>query len=255
MKDLSYGPTQLVRSNYYSNFSFGLATFSSSGDNVVQTKGGFHSCREGLISKTSSHLDTINTDKAHMLLKWDAGSSDALEQKIMTKNNLNNQKWIEKGVNLLHFYERMAGWPLTKIYKVKTNFDDSVKLYYFLSSRRWIKAPYLMSLYILLIRIGKFDYFEDFKTYDDLIKIVGKINRSNSPDERYIVDTFKYWKTIVKNYPELFRKRKIEYYWSTERLNTDGYVGYEGIAYLSSGSSNNIELHGKFMELHKKGGK
>ncbi|TET59659.1 MAG: hypothetical protein E3J47_08225 [Candidatus Stahlbacteria bacterium] len=250
MKNLSYGPSKLTPSNY-SSFSFGLATFSSPENNVVEAKKGFHSCREGLLSSISSDLDTINTDKAHMLLKWDASAGD---QSVVTANKLLNQKWIEKGVNLLHFYEKMAGWPLTKIYEVKTG-KDSIKVYYFLSSRRWIKAPYLISLYILLIRIGKLDHFENFKTYDDLVKITNKISASSLKpgDERYIADTFKYWKTIVKNYAELFRKRKIEYYWSTERLTTDSYVGYEGIAYLSKGDTHNSKLYEKFMALHKEG--
>jgi hypothetical protein len=193
-----------------------------------------------------------------MLLNWCAGSAAALPEEVIARNNLRNQKWIENSVRLLHLYERIAGWPLTKTYKVKTD-KDNIKLYYFLSSRRWIKAPYLMSLYILLIRIGKLEYLDDFKTYDDLTEIVNKLSAGKQAqqagcdnDERYITNTFPYWKTIAENYGELFRKKKIEYYWSKERLTTDSYVGYEGIDYLSSGNTHNSTLYKRFMELHKK---
>lgn len=248
MKDLSYGPSILNQPSY-SGFSFGLADVN---EKEVEAFGGFHTCREGLLSKISSDTDNINTDKAYMLLKWEAGSKNALEAEDITKNNLSNQKWIETSLKLLHLYEKIAGWPLTKMYRVKTDNGDNTKLYYCISSRRWIKAPYLMSLYVLLVRIGRFDYLYNFKTEENLAEIVSKLSiGNNSTDERYIKETFQYWRTIVTKYGDLFRKKKIEYYWSKERLTEDAYVGYEGISYLSSGSTYNKTLYDKFIKLHK----
>lgn len=255
MKNLSYGPSQLNVPSY-AGFQFGLANINGK---EIDASGGFHTCREGLLSKISDSLNHLNTDKAHMLLKWEAGSTKALETKDLTKNDLDNQKWIETSLRLLHLYEKMAGWPLTKMYRVKTDNGDNTKLYYCISSRRWIKAPYLISLYILLVRIGRFKYLHGFKTEENLADIIGKLNNgklgSNSSDEIYMRDTFQYWRTIVTKYADLFRKKKIEYYWSKERLTEDAYIGYEGIAYLSSGSTHNKTLHSKFMKLHKEKGK
>ena len=255
MEDFSYGPDKINLPSY-NGFSFGIAKFDANDGKLISQHGGFHGCREGLIGTISSELASIKTDKTHMLFKWDSGSNKEEEK---NKSILANKKWAEKSIKLLHIYEKIAGWPLTKPYKVKTDNGEKTLLYYFLGSRRWVKAPYLLSLYILLVRLCKLENFDDFKTHDDLIKIVENIsergNRNVSMDERHALDTIPYWKTIIEYYSDLFRKKKIEYYWSRERLLTGRNVSYEGITCLSNGNTSNETLYKKFMEFHKKGGK
>ena len=256
MKDFSYGPNKLGVS-IYQGLTFGLAKLN---EDKVEVVDNFYSCRDGLLGRIHTNIihtniEKIKTDKTHMLLQWCAGSPAQLSKAQITENNLKNQKWIENSIKFLHLYEKLAGWPLTKTHRVKTDNDDATKLYYFLSSRRWIKAPYLISLYVLLIRIGRFDYFDKFKTYKDLTSVVDKLSKTTGPttDERYIIETFKYWKTIATCYPDLFRKKKIEYYWSNGNLSSDSYIGYEGISYLSGGTTRNKTLYDKFMKLHNEG--
>jgi hypothetical protein len=252
MKGLSYGPGDITPASYY-GFSFGTAVFSENKE--VKTHSGFHTCRESLIGQVSDNLDSLKTDKTHVLLRWDSGAGD---EKKQAANALRNQKWIEKSIKLLHIYEKIAGWPLTKPYKIKTENGDSTKLYYFLSSRRWIKAPYLLSLYLLLIRLCKLDHIDGFKTHNDFTKIIEKISIRDhpqiTPDERHVIDTFRYWETLITHYADLFRKRKIEYYWSTDRLERDNSVSYEGITNLSKGYTANKALYDKLIEFHKKEG-
>lgn len=253
MKDLLYGPTKLSASNYY-GFYFGVATLPK--NNEIEIYNRFHTCREGLIGEIYKNLDKINTDKTHMLLKWDSGATDDQKQ---VDNDLANQRWIEDSIKLLHIYESIAKWPLTKPYRVKTENGDRTKLYYFLSSRRWIKAPYLMSLYVLMIRLCRNELFTDFKTHDDLIKIGKTVSNKGkayiSNDERHFIDTFKYWTTFITHYADLCRQRKIEYYWSPERLAPDNSVSYEGITNLSKGYTTNKDLYNKLVAFHKEEGR
>ena len=256
MEDFSYGPDKINLPSY-NGFSFGIVKFDAKDDKLISNYKGFHGCREGLIGTISSNLANIETDKTHMLFRWDSGID---KEGKKNESILANKKWAEKSIKLLHIYEKIAGWPLTKPYKVKTDNGERTLLYYFLGSRRWVKAPYLLSLYILLVRLCKLENFDNFKTHDDLIKIVEDISKrgksSNiSMDERHALDTIPYWKTIIGYYSDLFRKKKIEYYWSTDRLSTDSYVSYEGITCLSVGNTNNRTLYKEFMEFHKKGGK
>lgn len=251
----------LPAASSYFSFSFGMAP--TPGKEKVVTVTNFHSCREGLISDIRTLItgqgNRMSTDKMRMIFKWN------LSEKNITHDTAEHREWLNRGLNILHAYERLAGWPLTKVFEMNTG-RNFIKAYYFLSSRRWIKASYLVSLYVLMVRLGKNSALTGFKNSAEFEKLAnGLINKYStasggwkqtpagfSGDTGWLKSTLPYWGTILKGYPEMFRKMKITHYWSEDRLSENYGHAAEGIAYLCKGDTSYKSARKKLLELSKK---
>jgi len=235
----------------YFGFSFGSA--KEPVDNRVGLVNSTHTCREGLMSNMrtrilgkSSHSQP--TDKTRMLFFWKASrSQNAADLKLI-------DGWVKRSVVVIQTFDRLAGWPITRVQKVNCG-QDYIKAFYFRSSRRWMKSSYLISLYVLLVRMCKDERISDFKNFNGLIDIVGKYANADikdrlKMDQTYVKSSYPYWEAIMKGYPRLFRKRKMEYYWDTQRLNgNEG--GYEGIQYLVGGDTKYKEVRAELLTIKK----
>lgn len=255
------GGVNLPSASSYFSFSFGIAP--APGKDAITPLGSYHSCREGLISDVRSHITgsgkKMLTDKMRMIFKWH------LSDKNLTRDNAEHREWLNRGLNILHAYEKLAGWPLTKVFEMHTD-RDFIKAYYFLSSRRWIKASYLVSLYVLMVRLGKNSALTGFKNSAGFEKLVnGLIEKysktdggwkqtptSFNSDVGWLKSTLPYWGVILKGYSEMFRKMKITHYWSEQRLTNEHGQSAEGIDYLCGGSTSYKEARKKLLELSKK---
>jgi hypothetical protein len=61
---------------------------------------------------------------------------------------------IKSSEAVLNKIETSLGWPLTRTYPVeKMGGDMGLTLSYLTASRRWMKAQYLLSLYLLIVRV------------------------------------------------------------------------------------------------------
>lgn len=247
----------------YFNFAFALG-HAPDDKGKVEAALGFHTCREGLVGNMRDSImgnssTAIKTDKMRMLFRWTLG-------KNRTHDEAEHREWLNRGLSVLHAYERFAGWPLTKVYSLDCGKKfDYVKTYYFLSSRRWIKASYLVSLYILMVRLGRNSDLSGFKGAAGFEKLANglmnkytaanggwnKLPASFNSDVGWLRLTLPYWGVVLKGYPEMFRKMKVTHYWSHDRINDSGGAS-EGIAYLCDGSTNYKTARKKLLELSKK---
>lgn len=219
----------------YSGFYFGAVHEPK--NNTIDNYKNIVSCRDGLgaVMRTGIIEGDLQTDKLRILFVWD---------KIT-----NPDQWAQRGLSVIHIMEKLAGWPLTRAMAVEVG-RNNVYSVYCRASRRWLKSPYLTTLYILLMRMSRDENISGFKTFDDMEKILLSISRFNS-DDNNIRNTLPYWKALMVGYPEIFEKRKITYYWSLDRLNT-GTNGYgEGILRLCDGSTQFKEAHEALMKVHK----
>jgi len=242
--------TALGKSSDYFGFNFACAQEPK--DGKIKLVHSYHGCREGLMSSMRSRImgkASIEqpTDKMRIIFRWSASDRN-IKTDLKTIDG-----WVKRSVPVLQAFDRLAGWPLTRVYKIETGQGDWLKAYYFHSSRRWMKSSYLVSLYTLLVRMCKDAGIVGFKDFDGLVKVVGKITKSRNliTDNSYVKDSMPYWKAIMTGYPELFRKRKLPYYWDTGRLSGDSLGGAEGVQYLVKGDTKYTEIRKKLLEIKK----
>jgi len=232
----------------YSGFNFGAAQEPK--DGKIKLVSGTHTCREGLFhnmrSRINQSTDNQPTDRMRMIFRWYAGQANRASEIARS------EEWALRSVSVLRAFDQCAGWPLTRVYKLDVGSNSAwLGAYYYWSSRRWMKASYLVSLYVLLVRMCKDERITGFKNMDDLVKLMAKIQKSGTNlknDHNYVMTSVPYWKAIMKGYPKLFRKRKMPYYWDTSRIG-GGSGGSEGIQYLCNGDTSYTEVREELLKI------
>jgi hypothetical protein len=232
----------------YHGFSFGCATEPK--DGKIGLISGYHSCREGLMTRMRSRITGASTqpnDKMRMIFRFCAGNDNK------AAHIKESEDWALRAVPVIQAFDKLAGWPLTRAYKIETRHDSWLRAYYFYSSRRWMKSSYLVSMYVMLMRMCKDTRIKGFKDFNGLVKVVQKCIDSGTNlkmDHSYVKASLPYWEAIMKGYPRLFRQYKLPYYWDTSRLNGGG-ANSEGLQYLVAGNTSYKVIREELVKIKK----
>ena len=230
----------------YFGFSFGCAREPV--DGKIELVNSTHTCREGLMANMRTRITGASTaqptDKTRMIFFWKASNVNKIKDQELIDG------WINRAIPIIQAFDRLAGWPITRVYKVDCG-QDYVNAYYFHSSRRWMKSSYLISLYVMLVRMCKDKRITGFKDFKGLVKLMETLT-VKAPflvvDQAYVEASFPYWEAIMRGYPRLFRRRKIQYYWDTTRLG-ESAGSYEGLQYLVKGDTRYKEVRNELLVI------
>jgi hypothetical protein len=201
---------------------------------------GWHSCREtftGEICKfVSLKVPHIWTPKRDLDFKKTQVAVVRRHKKTdFVKNTKSDLKWMRCSARMLNVFEKSQGWSLTHVGMCDDpNIEnDSINVFTFNSSPKWMHAPQLLSIYLLIIRLGRFyEEFSKFKSVDDLenmYKIFSKDrDKRTMTDPAWFIETWKYWMLVLNNHNILFFGKSLK---ENYRSNN----GESGIKYLIRG--------------------
>lgn len=205
----------------------------------------FSSCREVLIAELSC------------LFRHSIYSPEGITKKDLMKTRLlvgikltwpvkyivrkEHHRAMLRALRLVNHFEKIAKWPLTKLFKVCENdIENDEILYLFVADKRWLRAPYIMSMYMLLIRLGRWKQFGKFRSHAGFIKECNEISKKIVPDAALYNDTVKEYdiqfilpnvymrlKPLMKHFSKIFAKVSTESYYTTacEDLYDGGGIG------------------------------
>ncbi|TET59663.1 MAG: hypothetical protein E3J47_08245 [Candidatus Stahlbacteria bacterium] len=227
-------------------------------DNNLNVAGGrFTGCRETFCAnirhkhngtRSGEGFSEINTNRLYVLITFGGRTSDTGLLDKMTRS-----------LKLVNSFERYHKWPLSKI-KPANDKRKSVDIpsVLFIANRKWGVSPYLVSLYTLLIRLGKYPWLTDtivneadHKTIVAKLKKVCSAKRNTFNDAMHIHKSINMANILISNYDELFKGKSKRYHWSTGKLNSSLYYN-EGISLLAADQSKYKKLQKKCLELKKK---
>lgn len=128
-------------------------------------------CRETLINYVrdcftwKKHSVDRNTMRLLILFK-----NKARPTKRTTEKN------VSRGLKIINFFEGEMGWSKSKLFKVESeNIPIDCFIYLFHGPKQWMANPYIISLYTLFVRMGKYNVFDNFSTYKQFIKMSDKL--------------------------------------------------------------------------------
>lgn len=227
------GPYQFSNEGAYAAF-YSAPTHEPKNDVLELMSNSVYGCRDGMSKALRDCIigGSIETDKNRHIFVWHHPN---MHEKSVRKDH---EKWAERGVAVMHAMEKLAGWPLTRPRVVKMPKNHQFGLYC-RSSRRWLKTPYYVTLYILLMRMCGDPRITGFKTFNELEILMTKLSKTGGfkRDDNHVRGTYMYWRAMMVGYPEIFEKKKITHYWNTDRLNA-GSNGYgEGVLKFCSGGT------------------
>lgn len=229
---------------------------------TYQISSGFRTCRDyflGLTIKAAQGkiFACMSTDKARILFVQKGYHSFVLDtmtekeaEKCIRESTEKHKKVIENGRNILHIMEDAAGWPRTTFYEMipvaKRKYPSTTAIMA-VGSKRWIKTPYSLSLFILLIRSGRMEELQDVENYEDLVSRCIRIKKKHedvnrrefSSDRARIAESCLHWLFFMKNQARIFKGlRNVEGikigtsgYYGISSFLTQGIEAYEGVGY------------------------
>lgn len=161
-------------------------------------------------------------------------------------------EWVKRGKKILNVFEKHMGWSLSKMYAVDWEKNDGLatKLYVVSASAKWLRAPQLLSLHLLLLRCGKFKQFDALKTLDDLPSVASALRRGrqNSSDANRVKSDQASWRKIADNVDYLFFSRKMKTLFTQNE-------GHHGIQALVRNQGGDVETRRRFKEIKQGKGK
>lgn len=170
------------------------------------------------------------------------------------------QKQMEASQKILNTIESHYGWPLTKMHKVELYGDQAKgnpgnEFYYVRATKRWIKAPSMLSLYLLLFRIGciekKHKFSKNITSFTSLFNTLNNLTKKDSGREvAYYREHGKHWRIVLDNYQKLFGRYTMGKMYTPTKGD---YYFSEGINTLCDGDSRDKTLNKAFGELLMKG--
>lgn len=233
----SYNPAMALYENEGIKFSW-LAEGKTK-DELSQITG-WHSCREtftGEICKfVSLNVPRIWAPKRDLnFRKTRIAVARRHKKENYTKNTKSDLKWMRCSARILNVFERSQGWPLTHVSMCDDHnlIEKSINVFIFSSSAKWLRAPQILSIYLLIVRLGKFfKEFSEFKNVADIEKIRDIFRNDKEkrvlPDPTWFINTCKYWMILLNNHNVLFFNKSVE---ENYRNNNGEY----GINYLIKG--------------------
>jgi hypothetical protein len=191
---------------------------------------GWHGCRETFSNEIRRKLG-VNYSSGHnpdMTFKYlrilVLGKSEKGASKAKFNKGLANQnKWMKEGVRMVNILERKLGWSLTRLYKVEDKTlsgkflsNEKIYIHALAGSAKWMRAPQLLSLYLLFIRLGRFhENTGVFTKFSDLSKLVNSLKNvpgregQGARDVDYLKRIEKYLEAILDNRQALFFNRTL----------------------------------------------
>ena len=106
-------------------------------------------------------------------------------------------------------------------------------------------------MYVLLVRMCGDPWWGKFKNFEAMKKAYKERKPGSrfSHDTGYIRQSFPYWEAIIRGYPQLFEKKKLEHYWSYELIGSTGSNLGEGIDKLTRNDSSYAGLYDELKQL------
>lgn len=208
-------------------------------------------CRESICEYVRQQLRSVRSydidlTKLRMIIYRKVRLGKSQDPKIFL-----NQ--VATGLTMLNAIEKNYGWPLTRVYPTKNdqNISPNCMFYYIVASRRWIKAPVMLSLFTLLFRIAKnetkFKFGHRIKTMKSMFTVLDELaQKSGDANIKYYEKHGDRWELILNNYKSLFGARNISDLYFP---NNSGYFFTEGINELCDESSQDPVLNKQFQKI------
>lgn len=180
-------------------------------------------------------------------------------RKMYDKNRFDR---VQSCINLLNVIERYYGWEESDAYNIKhvSKKIETDKLHnmYIIGTKKWMKSIHMISLLILILRVGSCYNFSQIANFKDLIKEIqkdpDKIFSKSTSERKYMVDDWekltrilpKYTNIIMGDYNNLFKGFSFKYLY-----NDTLYINQEGISSLCDNTTEYTRLGNRLNFLYK----
>jgi hypothetical protein len=168
-------------------------------------------------------------------------------------------KWdakMDSALKIINHYEKMAGVKNSRVIRI---IGTDKTLWLFTGPAMWLKAPYLISMYTMLIRLG--DKMLEFNDNEELRAALKKQSEtfnhekpSNDNDSNYLGACWDKLDLIIRN-RELLFGAKTNHIYTKADIDISRFHNRSGIHSLCSYNTLDPKLHKELRTLHAEASK
>ena len=240
----------------YASWCYNFAACSEIKKGEVRQLFDLCSCREAYIGrvidlmKGGGNSEHYSTRKTTLFIWQHPGDNSSRGRPTYAKREtLENftTEAMQTSIKIVNRFADEGGWLKSKLFRADLPKSTKSIVHVIEGSRWWSTAPQTLSLYLLLIRLGKRPELRKIKANTpmaDVIKILNKMSGGGS-DDYHIVQP-ELWPVLIQNRAAIYRNRKF----STNFLRTSGST--DGLKYLTLGNCNDDTIQKRFDKLRGK---
>lgn len=142
-------------------------------DDVFHQATSFTSCREVLTNSFGAITTKIATPYN---ITFSGNALDKNRVMIFFKRTASNttinrlESALENAKEILNFFEKIGNLELSKVYRTNHVLANHYLIYMFEGDKEWARTPFMLSLYALIMRSGRFMEIGGFRTCEQFIK-------------------------------------------------------------------------------------
>ena len=235
----------------YEGFNY-LVTYPEDKTALASTSG-VNSCREYFIKRIRGIIQKSDADDPRVAKAYALVSSGRPYDQFFDDRVAKFDKEMKLSLQIINSFEKAHKWPLTRLYPVKSVGPRKIPFMFFIGHRKWTMNAYYMSMWTLMIRMGR---LENFPTkilgmkHDRMVEELFKKSKNGSGDWYQVYYTIRRWDEFMSFYHGLSKGRSRKWFWSQARLG-HGNSRPEGIQKMVSGTTYFKELRNEYIELRR----
>ncbi|TET61143.1 MAG: hypothetical protein E3J47_05915 [Candidatus Stahlbacteria bacterium] len=246
-----------LRNNLYMSKNIFSLVYDPIKENKIKLNLLPESCREIVcdhLRNNFTHKEKFDVKKLR-LLSYNKliGFSDSRkltkrQRSLVEHRKVEYDKEMAVSLKIINIIEKEFKWPLTKIYLPECKqLNENHIFYYFEGSKKWVKSPNILSLFMLLIRVSSsLKKHTEFGTLDGFHKSL--CNNNNTMYVSYLKTHYKRWLLALKYYDRLFGKISMRDLYLPD---TKSSLFNEGINTLCDLFVKDLDLRKKFAKVLK----
>ena len=256
-----------LQTGYYgfNNVKFAICTPPK--DRLVDSITQFHGCREEVVKKIRAELSRkkprIDQKKTRLLMYGrhtidPRKGREAYNEEHCKAEGADFYRKALVGLALVNYLEKEHNWAPTKLYKIDPEYNLQDSIYMFVGSPKWQKSPHYLSLYMLMLRLGKSGITmvtdEKRRTAAYMAGKLATYSTSGKYDSSHIKNVIGKIDLLLSNQNVLIGRKPMKEMFSVARLGHGNNGFNEGITSLCTGNSYDLMLSYKFQDLCRKAG-
>lgn len=239
--------------NLYENNMYNFSVCSEIKNGSCAQLSDTYSCREGLIGafRTLLYDNDLSDKKISIMVYTFSGGKTNIGGQF---GDISYNKWAadsaKAGLKLLNHFEKRNKWFRTKAYRVDHKYNKEYRMYVFQGSRWWMTSSYVLSLFLLLLRIARRTEIHKIAANASTATLTKSImSLPKGDDSGYAVAADK-WAVFLNNRRKIFRGRKT----FRDNFKATGDINAEGILKLINNNARDEEVQKRFNACLKEAG-
>jgi hypothetical protein len=243
--------------NMYAANAPNFAWVSKAENGMRKQVTGFMTCRESFIDCLRKQIESGKVTVPKNRVTFLVARAVSFSCTKLTKERFQKRFFedMKRAVKIANVLEAHVGWTRTRMFATNgTPARRNAAAYLITGPAKWMRSPHLLSLYALIMRMGRFEAYDNVNTLEGFIQITEKIidkklgGQTLSGDRSWMAQTKTAWLPLMENINVVYKGFTLQRSYSRKYLKGDSGFS-EGIWRLAKNRTCDLEVRKRWKDL------